>query len=196
MASPIHKSQGANLPHWTAEGATYSVTFRLADAIPVPAAARLRDQLADLEARRERGALLSLDEQVHLARLRERIVDGVLDAAHGECLFRDARLAQTVADALTHFDGQRYSLSAWCVMPNHVHVVFTPLAGFTLSKILHSWKSFTANAINRQLQRSGPVWQAESYDHLVRDKADFMHHVFYVRENPQRAGLQDWPWVR
>ncbi len=80
-------------------------------------------------------------------------------------------------------------------MPNHVHVVLTPLPGFALSSILHSWKSFTAKAINKHLGRSGTVWQAESYDHLVRNRADLMHHVFYTRENPQRAGLKDWPWV-
>jgi REP element-mobilizing transposase RayT len=108
---------------------------------------------------------------------------------------RDQRVARLVAGALTHFDGERYGLLAWCVMPNHVHAVFRPLEGFALSAILHSWKSFTASAANRVLGRKGEFWQAESYDHLVRDGDDLANQVRYVAQNPCKAGLAEWPWV-
>jgi REP element-mobilizing transposase RayT len=192
---PIHVRRGANLPHWTADGATYSVTFRLADAIPEAAAGKLAQELAQLENHAERGGELDLQGQIRLARLRSAKIDDYLNAGHGDCLLRNRAAAEIVAGALKHFDNARYRLLAWCVMPNHLHVVFTPMAGHELPDIMHSWKSFTANRINKLLGRTGKLWQWESYDHLCRDRADLMHHVFYVRENPIKAGLKDWPWV-
>lgn len=191
----IEKRQGAKLPHWTADNATYAVTFRLADSIPADATADLKAELAGLEKLAERAVPLTLDELIRLHRLRDEAIDKLLNAGHGECLFNDSSLAEIVAGALTHFDATRYRLEAWCVMPNHVHAVFTPLAGYSLPKVLHSWKSFTAHAINKKLGRSGQLWQSESYDHLIRDHGDLMHHVLYVHENPTKAGLTDWPWV-
>jgi REP element-mobilizing transposase RayT len=117
---------------------------------------------------------------------------------------KDERVADKVRDALLHFDAVRYSLAAWCVMPNHVHVVVRPFGGITggtpvplseLSEILHSWKSFSAKEANKLLRRSGEFWQAESYDHLIRNEADFRHAVKYVLDNPIKAGLKNWRWV-
>lgn len=195
MDGPIHRRRGAKLPHWTSDSATYSATFRLADSVPPKAAEKLRRELERLERETTRGGVLALPEQIRLARLRTDHIDQLLNAGHGECLFNNPELARIVVSALKHFDEERYKLVAWCVMPNHAHVVFTPVNGHQLSRILHSWKSFTANAVNRKLGRSGSLWQTESYDHLIRDHADLMHHVHYVRENPIKAGLKDWPWV-
>lgn len=100
-----------------------------------------------------------------------------------------------MADALHYFDLDRYELHAWCVMPNHVHVVFRPLGGRGLSKILQSWKGFTARGINRVLGRTGVLWQPEYHDHLIRDERDFCAKMRYVLDNPARAGLHEWPWV-
>jgi len=79
-------------------------------------------------------------------------------------------------------------------MPNHVHVVVQPLRGHELPAILRAWKSFTAHAINKQLARSGPVWMAEYYDHVVRDEDDLSHSAEYAWNNPEKAGLEDWVW--
>jgi len=103
-------------------------------------------------------------------------------------------VAQTVLDALKHFDGQRYDLLAWCIMPNHVHVVVCPLGTHNLPEILHSWKSFTAKRANKLLQRQGQFWQEEYYDHLIRDEEDFNRSIQYVLDNPSKAGLADWRW--
>ena len=84
-------------------------------------------------------------------------------------LLRDRRTAEIVVNALRHFDRDRYLLDAFVVMPNHVHVLFQPAKGQALADILHSWKSFSAKAVNRQLGRTGRVWQDESYDRIVRD---------------------------
>jgi REP element-mobilizing transposase RayT len=195
MKSPIQRRQGAKLPHWTTEGATYSVTFRLADSVPSEAAERLQRELTTLEAASKRGHILSLGDQIQLSRLRSEKIDQLLNAGHGACLLRSPGAAETVAGALQHFDGKRYRLLAWCVMPNHVHVVFKPDAGHELPKLLHSWKSFSANEINKKLKRTGALWQTESYDHLVRDMDDLRHQIDYVRQNPAKAGLTDWLWV-
>src|SRR5205085_992554 len=90
--------------------------------------------------------------------------------------------------------GRRYELRACCVMPNHVHVVVEPLEGATLTKILHSWKSFTAHQANRILERSGSFWQTEYFDHLIRDEQDMERAIEYVWKNPDEAGMKNWPW--
>lgn len=89
----------------------------------------------------------------------------------------------------------RYKLHAWCVMPNHVHVVVEPLQSFELPDIIHSWKSFTAKQANRLLSRSGLFWQEEYYDHIIRNEADYNRVVLYTLENPIKAGLRNWSWV-
>lgn len=117
----------------------------------------------------------------------------------------DNRVAKTVADAIRHFEGERYDLAAWCVMPNHVHVVQpcariantggTPVPLSELPEILHSWKSFSAKEGNKLLRRTGDFWQAEYYDHLIRDEADFHHSIRYALNNPIKVGLKNWKWV-
>jgi REP element-mobilizing transposase RayT len=101
---------------------------------------------------------------------------------------KDPRVAMLVVDALRHFDDLRYRLHAWCVMPNHVHVVFSSMPARTpalrLSKIIQSWKSYTAKEANRLLARTGPFWQREYYDHLVRDEADFVRCIDYTIKQP------------
>ncbi len=107
---------------------------------------------------------------------------------------REDRNAKVVANALAFFDSTRYRLHAWCVMPNHVHVVIEPMGKYDLSKILHSWKSYTANEINRLAGVRGQVWETEYYDHLIRDESDLQAQIAYVLANPRKAGLSGWKW--
>ena len=102
-------------------------------------------------------------------------------------------VADVVQNSLLFFHGARYFLNAWAIMPNHVHAVVRPADGIGLSEVLHSWKSFTANAV--LVNRSGAFWQAESWDHLVRDELDFARCVEYTVGNPGSAGLRDWRWA-
>ena len=80
-------------------------------------------------------------------------------------------------------------------MPNHVHVVVRPLDPWRLGGIIHSWKSFTATRANRLLHRSGPFWQREYFDRIIRDEEDLSATVKYVVENPAKAKLKDWNWT-
>ncbi|KAA0213656.1 transposase [bacterium] len=191
----IYKRRGANLPHWTREGAVYAVTFRLADSLPEAAVEKLRREARLLQRKGDcQYAPLSGEEQRRLLRLMSEKYQDLLDAGQGACLLCQDACAEIVATALQHFDGKRYRLWAWCVVPNHVHVVVQPAAGESLSAILHSWKSFTAKKINKLLGRSGALWQPESFDHFVRDDQDLQHCVRYVWHNPEKAGLRDWKW--
>jgi REP element-mobilizing transposase RayT len=191
----INIRQGAYLPHWTREGATYSVNFRLFDSLPqdvLEGWVEERDRLMKKAEKLSRP--LGAKEQERLRHLFSEKVEQYLDAGHGECWLRRDKIAQLVTDALKEFAGERYRLISWCIMPNHVHVIVEPLAGNDLSGILHSWKSYTSKEANKLLGRTGPFWQVEYFDHLVRDEEDFQHCLEYVWTNPEKAGLQNWKW--
>jgi REP element-mobilizing transposase RayT len=127
--------------------------------------------------------------------LHARRIEKTLDAGAGECFLRNPAIGRIVANALKEFDGSRYWLFAWCVMPNHVHVLFQTIGKTSLADILHSWKSYSAKAANHILGRNGEFWQREYHDHLIRDVAEFDRAGRYIVENPSRAGLKNWPWV-
>ena len=138
-----------NLPHWRQEGVTYFVTFRLADSIPQ---AKLELWL------RQHEDWLARHPPPHDPQTRQDYYDRFvqrfqrwLDAGHGSCVLQQPAIRKIVADAIPFFDGARYRLREWVVMPNHVHIIVTPLPSHELSTIVHSWKSYTANQINRHL---------------------------------------------
>ncbi len=203
----LKKRRGAYLPHWTRDGAWYAVTFRLWDSLPPTVIESwLFERKNIVKTAEQMKRPLAKHEEDRLRHLYSEKVERYLDSGFGSCYMKDERIARKVADALLHFEGQRYNLAAWCVVPNHVHAVVQPFAGMAntggtpvphteLPDILHSWKSFTAKEANKLLRRSGEFWQAEYYDHLIRDEADFLHAVRYVLDNPIKAGLKNWNWV-
>lgn len=177
-----------HLPHWRQDGATYFVTFRLADSIPQ---AKLRQWIAEQEEWLQNNPAPHTPEQ--RAEFHERFTERFhhwLDAGMGECVLRPPEISAIVEDALKFFDGERYALGHYVVMPNHVHAVVRPVQGHLLKDILHSWKSFTANQINERLGRQGSLWQDESFDCIVRHTAQLEKIGDYIRENPAKAGLK------
>jgi REP element-mobilizing transposase RayT len=198
MLSGFH-SRGY-LPHIKVEGATYFVTFRLADSLPREAITRLKERRDDLVRRADSSSWEPRDlERRQRFQHYAAEVDALLDQSTGEAWLRRSDVAALVAGALRHFEGGRYELYAWVIMPNHVHAVVRPMGSNALDAILHSWKSYTAREANRLLNRLGnPFWQSESYDHWIRDDADFNHCCRYTEDNPVKAGLskrpEDWPW--
>ena len=193
-ATAIHKR--SRLPHWdTAHGIQF-VTFHLADAIPD----RVRHQI-ELEAeaqlaliRRSRGKPTEAETRGIAAFVRAKLQDA-LDAGLGDRILEKPQFAELVSKALEHFDGERYQLIAWCVMPNHVHALMRQRR-VTIPSIVHSWKSFTAKRINAGLGRMGELWQKDYWDHVIRDSRELERTVSYVMNNPCNAGLRDWPFVR
>ncbi len=176
-----------NLPHWQQPGATYFVTFRLADALP-------ENRLSELEQERQHWLKSHSqpwstdDRREYVERFSER-VEQWLDAGEGSCVLANPDASEIVAGALQHFDRERYQLGPWVVMPNHVHVLLKPTGEHDLGTILHSWKSFTSNRINQLLGRTGGLWQRQSYDHIVRDEAAFERITDYILQNPKEAGV-------
>jgi len=164
--------------------------------LPAQVVAAWKRERAELlaEAKASGGALKPA-QQDRLDELFSSRVEQYLDAGYGACWLRQPEVAAFVADAIRHFDGERHRLAAWCVMPNHVHVVVEPLGHHRLPEFLKSWKGFSAAQANRLLKRQGEFWQEEYYDRVVRDENDFVRCVRYVLENPLQAGLVDWPWV-
>jgi len=187
--------QGAYLPHWTLEGATYHVVFRLGDSLPADVVARYRiEREALLNAATQAGAN-PVDLEARLRALFNERIEAVLDHGLGAYWLARDNLAVLAAEVLQHFNGTRYILHAWCIMPNHVHVIVQPQNGHELPAILKSWKGFITREANRKLSRSGEFWQPEYYDHLIRNEAELAQTAHYVKTNPSQAGLSNWRWV-
>ena len=194
------------LPHIQPQGATLFVTFRLAGSLPQHVLEKLHAM--DQEAERRRQAIADADE-----RARRKIddqkrsfarFDVALDALDGPVWLSDPAVSNLVKDALHFRDPAVYRLDAYCIMPNHIHVVLSPELDedgqpLALQKILHSLKRYTALKANELLGRQGTFWQHESYDHYVRDHNEWRRLIGYVVDNPVRAGLvrswDDWPWT-
>jgi putative transposase len=126
-------------------------------------------------------------------------IDRYLDQARtGPTWLNRPEIARIVDDAL-HYGAatlDRYVLHAYVIMANHVHMLISPKVA--PPKIMHSLKGFTAHEANRILSRTGSFWQRESYDHFVRDRAEFDKIVHYIENNPVKAGLvsspEDFRW--
>jgi REP-associated tyrosine transposase len=194
------------LPHWEQPGATYFITWRTGDSIPREVLDRwiaerdewLRQHNINVSGRGD----FSHEWRKQLARLphvlRCKFQSEILqqwefhlDACHGACVLRRPELARIVAGSLLHFDGDRYAMGDFVIMPNHVHLlVALPDEGQLFSQG-YSWKKFTATQINRKLGQKGEFWQADGFDHLVRSQEELDHYRRYIAENPQRAGLRE-----
>ena len=216
-----------NLPHIQPPGATLFVTFHLARSLPRAVLQQWKAEKYQLEAQRSR--LLKSQDVAHIEapegitfeqkqKYREwkrqwfRKFEQTLDNAQsGPLWLKDERIAKEVAESLHYRDGKVYRLDAYCIMANHVHVVFAPLpiqpSGEaqtnslrynTLASIMQSLKGYTARKTNRLLGRSGAFWHHESYDHSVRSTSEWQRIVTYVLNNPVKAGLikdwQEWRW--
>lgn len=192
------------MPHVNSPELVQHVSYHLADSLPKEAVATMDEQMK------------SLPPKLRDAEKEKRIA-AYLDAGKGSCILRVPALADMVQETFLHFAGDRYHLHAWCVMPNHVHVLFQPTNGWTMSKIVASWKSYTGRRISEYAKAngmaaglsatlghgvpSGPptrVWHREYWDRYIRDHAHFATVVRYIHENPVKAGLvkkaEDWKW--
>ena len=190
-ASRPHKAWHSRgyLPHLDQPGTIQSLTFRLFDSVPVEMISVWKSELA-----------LTGDEETddpRCADLRKRI-EHYADQGHGACWLRDERIARQVEEALFHFDGVRYRLLAWVVMPNHVHVLIETLPGSPLADVIHSWKSYTAKQANKTLERTGAFWMPDYFDRYIRDEPHLVAVTNYIEQNPVKAGLVrsagDWQW--
>ena len=102
-----------------------------------------------------------------------------------------------VQTAILHFDGVRYDISAFVVMDDHIHVLLKPEPGWELKSITHSWKSFTANQIQRKYHRKGGIWQKECFDRIIRNEKEYLKQGNYILGNPfvRWPELEEYSWV-
>ncbi|MFN2501921.1 MAG: transposase [Pyrinomonadaceae bacterium] len=157
------------LPHFHADGLTQFITFRLADSMPQTVLKKWRDDLA---------ASLITD-----ADFRRRI-ETYLDQNYGSAALKDPRIAKLVQETLLKWDGERYRLFAWVIMPNHVHLLLEAFADFSIADIMHSIKSYTAHEANRILDRRGQFWSKEYFERYIRDSRHFHATVRYIEDIP------------
>ncbi len=177
------KPQGSNpwhnrgyLPHFDPGEIVQSITFHLGDAMPKTVIKRWKLELERLD-----------DEDARIE-LYQR-VEKYLDKGHGRCYLRNPTVASMVQNSLLHFDDDRYKLISWVIMPNHVHLLLKPKENHSLSDIVHSIKSFTAQKANEMLKRKGQFWQVDYFDRYIRDYEHFVSTVNYIENNPVKAGL-------
>ena len=176
-----HFDWGTFLPHWHQDGKYVFVTFRLHDSLP-------QEKLDWL--RKEKDSWLKMHPQPWDKKVTKeyidkfgKAVDKWLDNGHGDCMLKKRSNRKIVEDALLFHDGQQYDLVAFVVMPNHVHILIKLKEGYELTAIMRSLKSFTAKEINKNEKKSGPIWQSESYDRLIRDQKHFENVVRYIIAN-------------
>jgi putative transposase len=115
----------------------------------------------------------------------------LLDAGHGGCCLVDAEIADILVEKFLEGHATCFNLHSLCIMPNHFHVVIEPNQGSSLGEIIQHWKGGSAFLINCKLGRSGKLWQAEPFDHIVRSQTYWRHYNRYVAENPAKAGLRE-----
>lgn len=175
-----------NLPHWRQLGASYFITFHLADSLP-------QAQLAQAKIlRQQRDGVFSdphASKHGSLSLEIQRKTEKWLDAGYGSCLLSRPKVLGATAAALTHFHDERYHLIAYVIMPNHCHVALQPRGDATLESILQSRKSFTSREANRLTNRTGKVWHEESFDRIIRDESHMYRVIRYIECNPAKAHL-------
>ena len=191
----LHKSDyrgwysSHKLPHFDASYAIQFVSFRLADSIPMDV---LRAYKREVDA---------LPEEERTSALRMRM-ESFMDRGYGCCVLAHPGMADVLQQSLQHYDGTRYQLLAWTIMPNHVHVLIEQR--YSLPRIVHSWKTWSArwalqNAAKLELTLpTGGFWMRGYWDRYIRNEAHLNAVMHYIRENPVKAGLcqsaQEWPW--
>ncbi len=186
-------------PHWSRAGAVVFITFRTHDSIPRGVLKRWEREKHDWLGRRGYDVtkhwsvvLPTVAEKdraefrKHFGRCREEF----LDTCQGRCLLRRPELARIVADSLLHFDGQRYRMGDFVVMPNHAHLLAAFGTADAMAAQCDSWLHYTASKINKAIGEKGKFWQQEPFDHLVRSLEQYEYLRRYIAANPQKAGLK------
>jgi REP element-mobilizing transposase RayT len=204
-----------NLPHYQPDGYTYFVTFRIAGTLPAIIIDELKkeyksclDDISSLKIHKEKSIKYTQIKWDYFEKF-----DQQLDLLSNKNLWlKDNRIAKIVSDSILFRDKKEYDLICYCIMPNHVHMVFyivertacslnenvNERSGRSLYKIMQSLKSYTANECNKILKRTGSFWQHESYDHVVRNDEELNRIIEYVLNNPLKANIIDnvneWKW--
>lgn len=172
------------LPHLDGAGVTQFITFRLADSLPQIFLNELAEELSHLKK--------------DVERVKYERIQAQLDIGHGSCILREEQSARIVRDSLQFLHPKQYDLRAFVVMPNHVHALARFEEGQSISKTMHSLKSYTAHEIKKLHPEMDSIWQEESFDRYMRNDDHYWRTIRYIRENPVKARLcekaEDFQW--
>jgi REP element-mobilizing transposase RayT len=217
-----------HLPHVHPPSSTLFVTYRLAGSIPQPLMRYYKRKNAWLQTELSRLRKSAMYDKLQLVASLQQIerfhrewfvkFEETLDQArNGPMWLKDDKVAAMVARQIHELDGDAYKLDAYCVMSNHVHLIFAPFLNAAslheefdetghlvfasefpgLSEIMHRLKGRSARQCNLSLSRTGQFWEHESFDHVIR-RGKLMRTVRYVLNNPVKAGLvkdwREWSW--
>ena len=218
-----------NLPHWQPDGAEYFITIRLAGSLPkvvINEIKQLRKKLHEQSRNRENNSNPSKGININKPRkndfddidrgkfIHQKIFskyEQLLDRPEsGPMWLSQQEIAQIVKDAIHYRNQSVYDLYAYCIMSNHVHLVFkifdnvnsdkqNKTKQYPVTDIMQSLKWYTARQCNKLLKRSGNAfWFPESYDHVIRNEEERTNIIKYTLENPVKARLvndwDDWPY--
>lgn len=192
------------LPHFQKAEQIIALTWRIAFTLPAHLIAlnsELEELLRDIHRQTD-----SIQKHLQLLAYARKHED--YDHFLGKCELTDLSLCESgIADmlctAFKFYDAKLYDLHAYCVMPNHIHLLVKPLPEADgeyckLSTIVQRLKSYTSKEINRVLNRQGRVWNEDYFDRYIRDEDDYYHAVNYILHNPVKAGLatqpEDWKY--
>jgi len=170
------------IPHFEAGERAQFLTFRLYDSLPQDVIERWR---IETQTQGDGGKTIF-----------RKNVENYLDKGFGECFLKDDRIAKLTENSLIFYHEKKYRLTAWVIMPNHIHFLATPLENVELRDIAHSIKSYTAHEANKILNRRGQFWQHEPFDRYIRTPTHFANVIEYIENNPVKANLckkaEDW----
>ena len=208
-----------HLPHFQPPNGTFFTTFRLTGSIPFDLVEQLREEylanqrhIADIDEPQERAQAWRKLQQEYF-----EIVDHSLDdILCGPRWLQRCDIATVVVASIHYAANTMFDLHAYTIMPNHVHLCFSIGNGSVgrrdnpasnnwdeiphpVSEICGSIKKYSARRANHLLGRKGPFWQDETYDRFIRDIHEFRSVLWYIIQNPVRAGLvtdwHEWPWI-
>ncbi len=187
------------LPHWSQAGVVTFLTWRTCDSVPKAVMDQWREERqtwlrkhgieTEGDLWRKQLSILSAHARRELSDIEWNRWNDSLDACAGACELKRPELAGIVADCLLHFDGSRYAIFDFVVMPNHVHLLVAFPSDERMLAQCEAWKRFTSTRINKVLGRQGRFWQSDAFDHLVRNEEQFEHLRVYISENPAKANL-------
>ncbi len=191
-------------PHWSQAGAIVYGTFRLIDSIPAEVLLRWDRQKHEwLDIRNLRHGVhwsqaiqyLTDNQRQEFNEEFDRCREDFLDTCHGSCILQRPELGKIVAESLLHFDGERYRMGDFVIMPNHVHFLAAFATPEAMEQQYDSWLHFTATQINRITGVRGHLWQQEPFDHLVRSVEQYEYYRQYIADNPTKAKLSPGQYI-
>ncbi len=172
-----------NLPHLYYNEGIYFVTFRLYGSLHAEELKKLHH--------------LQLNQNLHPAEQKRifKKYDSLLDNPTNNILFlKQPEILEICKSSIHYYDEKEYKLICFCIMPNHIHLVFELLSKErNVGEIVGSIKKYSARRANKFLKREGAFWQAESFDRLVRDEVELFFTIKYTLLNPVNAKLvENW----